>query len=198
MTINLLPPQHKADIIYARRNTVLKNWIIGSCIGILGIFIVLGAGIFFINHSTKNQQHEVTVMQSQLDAQKQGEVQKQVTNISDSVKLTLQVLQRQVFFSKLLTQVGAVMPSGTTLESLTINSTQGGIDLSAKAKDYQSATQVQINITDPSKKLFDKADIISATCTPTVKSDPYPCKVSIRALFAKNNSFQYSKTGATP
>src|ERR1700741_209982 len=182
MSINLLPPDHKKDIVFARRNATIKNWIVASCVGVMGILLVLAAGHFFISQSTKNQQRQVTEMRAQLNAQKQDEVQKQVTSISDGVKLALQVLQKQIFFSKLLTQVGAVMPSGTTLESLTINSTQGGIDLSAKAKDYQSATQVQINITDPDKKLFEKADVIAVTCA-TDGKDAYPCKVSIRALF---------------
>lgn len=200
MSINLLPPAHKTDIIFARRNTVLKNWIIASCAGVAGIIIVLAAGYFFINQSQKSMQKQVNDAHTQLSAQKQDEVQKQVTSISDSVKLTLQVLQRQIFFSKLLVQVGAVMPPGASLDTLTINSTQGGIDLSVFAQDYQAATQVQINITDPSKKLFDKADIVNVTCTPqttatTVTAQAYPCKSSIRAVFAKDSSFQYVTSG---
>lgn len=192
MSINLLPPQHKSDIIFARRNTVLKNWIIASCIGVAGIIVVQAAGYFFINQSEKSTQVQVNNARTQLSAQKQDEVQKQVTSISEGVKLTLQVLQRQIFFSKLLVQVGAVMPPGTSLDTLTINSTQGGIDLSVFAQDYQAATQVQINITDPNKKLFEKADILNVTCTPTTNATQlYPCKSSIRALFAKDSSFQY-------
>lgn len=195
MSINLLPPEHKADIVYARRNTVLKNWIIASCVGVAGIVIVLATGYFFINQSQKATQKQVTDAHAQLSAQKQDEVQKQVSSISDGVKLTLQVLQRQIFFSKLITQVGEVMPAGASLDTLTISSTQGAIDLSVFAQDYQAATQVQINITDPSKKLFDKADILNVTCTPPAPGattvQTYPCKSTIRAVFAKNNTFQY-------
>lgn len=205
--INLLPPDQKTDIIFARRNAVLKNWIVASCIGVVGIIVVIAAGQFFISRSTTTWQKQVSSMRAQLDAQNQAEVQKQVTNISDSVKLTLQVLERQVLFSKLLVQVGAAMPSGTTLNSLSISSTQGGLDLAASAKDYQTATQVQLNLSDPQNKLFEKADIIGVNCDNTTKTPtggllPYPCKITIRALFAKNNAFQYTKTapaaGATP
>lgn len=195
MSINLLPPEQKADITYARRNTVLKNWIIASCIGVAGIILVFAAGYFFINQSKETVQKQVNESRTQLSAQKQEEVQKQVTSISEGVKLTLQVLQRQIFFSKLLVQVGAVMPPGTSLDTFTINSPQGGIDLSVFAQDYQAATQVQVNITDPDKKLFEKADILNVTCTPTTTQTPatqlYPCRTTIRALFAKDSSFQY-------
>lgn len=207
MSVNLLPPEIKSDIVFARRNAMLKNWIIASIIGVIGIVLVLAAGHFFISRSTATWQKQVSTMRTQLSAQKQDEVQKQVTSIGDSVKLTLQVLQKQVFFSKLVTQVGAIMPDGTTLDSLTINSTQGGIDLTAKATNYQTATQVQLNIIDPEKRLFEKADIINTTCALDPKdltssiNRQYPCKITIRAVFAKDNTFQYSKTtpaGAKP
>lgn len=200
MSINLLPPQHKADIVYARRNTVLKNWIIASCVGVAGIILCVAAGYYFINQSMSSAQIQVNNARTQLSAQKQDEVQKQVTSISDGVKLTLQVLQRQIFFSKLITQVAAVMPPGTSLDTLSINATQGGIDLAVSAQDYQAATQVQVNITDPSKKLFEKADILNVVCADaqsTATNSQYPCKTSIRAVFAKDSGFQYVSTSTT-
>ncbi len=189
MSINLLPPEQKQSISYARRNTVLRKWVIAATIGVLGIVVVVAVGSFFISQSTKNQQAQVTDMKNQLAVQKQTEVEQQVSSISNSIKLTLQVLQRQIFFSKLLVKVGEVMPSGTLLEGLTISSQQNSIDLAAAAKDYQTATQVQINITDPSKKLFDDADILNVTCSDT---GAYPCKVSLRATFAKDSGLQFT------
>lgn len=201
--INLLPAETKSDITFARRNTVLRKWILASCVGVVGIVLVTAAGHLFISRSTDSWQRQVNDMHAQLNAQKQDEVQKKVTEISESVKLATQVLQRQILFSKLIAQVGAVMPSGTALQSLTISSTQGGIDLSAIATDYQSATQVQLNLSDPQNKLFEKADILNVTCenaatTAQASNSKYPCKITIRALFAKDNPFQYVKaSGAT-
>ena len=196
MSVNLLPPEHRATITYARQNSTLKNWIIASSIGVVGLVLVFAGGLFFLNQSTTNQQRQVTELRKQLADQKQGDVEKQVSSISSSIKLTLQVLQRQIFFSKLITQVGSVMPNSTSLESLALNSAQNGIDLTATATDYQSATQVQINITDPSKKLFDKADIINVSCGEP--STSYPCKISLRAAFAKDSGYQFTTIpGAT-
>lgn len=190
--INLLPPDYKNDIVYARRNTQLKNWVLLSCVGVVGIVLIIAAGHVFISRSTTTWQKQVNHTRDQLGAQKLDETQKQVTDISDSVKLAFAVLSREILFSKLLSQVGAAMPNGSTLQSLSINSTQGGIDLTAAATNYQTATQVQINLSDPANKIFEKADIVSVSCTDTSKvPSAYPCTVTIRALFASDNAFQY-------
>ena len=73
----------------------------------------------------------------------------------------------------------------------------GGIDLNAVTKDYQTATQVQLNLQDPKNKIFDKADILNITCSSSNPADPsYPCTISLKALFAKNNPFLFINSGA--
>lgn len=87
------------------------------------------------------------------------------------------------------------MPSGSTLQNLNIGKVDGGIDLQAAAKDYQTATQVQLNLADPANKLFEKADIITINCATTSSSTSvssvYPCQVNIKALFTKNNTYLF-------
>lgn len=195
--INLLPRQQKEHIAFARRNTVLRKWALASFIGVMGILLVLAAGFVFINHSSKAWQKQVDETQTQLKKQKLEETQKRVTEISDSVKLAGQVLSKQILFSRLLEQVGGAMPPKSALQSLTISSTEGGIDLTAAATDYQAASQVQVNLSDPANKIFEKADIVSITCQDNPDGTlQYPCNVTIRALFAKNNTFQYAQSKA--
>lgn len=195
--INLLPAATKKEIIYARRNSVLKNWSIAAAFGLLGVVLVIAAGQLFISHSTNVWQKQVNDSKAQLEKQNLTGTQARVTEMSDSIKLASQVLSKQVLFSKLLAQITTVMPSGTSLQSLSIKAVEGGIDLSAVAKDYQTATQVQVNLADPKNKIFEKADIISITCAD--EDEEYPCTISIRALFAKDNAFQYTSkdTGGT-
>lgn len=193
--INLLPDDYKQRISYARRNTTLRRWVTACGVGVLGIVIVIAAGQLFMIRSTDSWQQQVKSTSTQLEAQNLQETQARVTEISDSIKLAIQVLSKQVLFSKLLTQIGAAMPNGTSLQTLSIATPEGGIDLTAVATNYQTATQVQVNLSDPSNKIFEKADIISVSCQQgeEVSSD-HPCTVSIRALFAKDNIFQYVTT----
>lgn len=189
--INLLPPKTREDILYARRNTKLMRWIVATLIGLAGIGLVVLGGEFYIHQSIKTYSKRVNETQEQLRVQKLEETQKRVQDISGSLKLVVQVLSREVLFSKLLQQIGAAMPSGASLASLSINKTQGGIDLNAVAKDYQTATQVQVNLADPKNKIFDKAEIVNVTCSPNSTDPTYPCQITLKALFGKNTAFLF-------
>lgn len=206
--INLLPPNVKENIVYARRNTQLRKWFIALLISIVGIIGLIGAGHTYLQQSINSNTRLVQKGNENLQSQKLEDTQKKVQDLTDNLKLVVQVLQREVLFSKLLSQVGAALPGGSVLTNLNINKVQGGIDLQAGTKDYQTATQVQVNLQDPRNKIFDKADIVNIQCSnvSTPSADPiknqYPCTVQLRALFAKNNSFSFidssKSTGAKP
>jgi Tfp pilus assembly protein PilN len=205
LMINLLPPETKQDILYARRNTKLLHWSVAMLTAMAGTMLVVGFGLLYLKQSTKNYNAQLEATTAQLKLQKLDETQKRVQDISSSLKLVIQVLGREVLFSKLLQQIGAAMPSGSVLTGLSINKVQGGIDLSAAATTYQTATQVQVNLRDPANKIFEKADIVTVQCSSaggggTSELDAkYPCKVTVRALFATNNPFLFiNKSGGTP
>jgi len=188
--INLLASNAKQDLMYARRNTLLLRWCFVVILIIMGIGAISLAGLFFIKQSQKQYTDQVARTQAQLKEQNLETTQKKVESISNNLKLTTQVLSREVLFSKLLKQIGSAMPANTSLTDLKIGKTEGGIDLSAVASDYNAATQVQVNLQDPSNKIFDKADILNIVCTAANTLDPrYPCTVNIRARFGKNNTF---------
>lgn len=195
--INLLPPQIREDVSYAQRNTHLLRWVTSMLLGFICICAIVVFGLLYINQTSKNTQNQIAAAQSQLKEQKLEDTQKRIEDISSGLKLTVQVLSREVLFSKLLQQIGSAMPANTALTSLSINKLQGGIDLNAKATDYQSATQVQVNLQDPKNKIFSKADIVSINCSNATSDGNYPCTVSIRALFSKDNTFLFTKNGGT-
>ncbi len=200
--INLIPPDKKESIVFARRNTLLRKWSFVLLVAIVGIFGVVLAGQIYLNQSIKTYASQVQSGQDELEKQKLDETQKEVQELSDSLKLATQVLQREVLFSKLLTQIGGVLPKGAILTNLSIDKVTEGLDLQADAVDYQTATQVQVNLADPANKIFEKADIVRIQCDiPENAPDPlkrqYPCNIQMRALFAKNNSFSFIKTGTS-
>ncbi len=163
--------------------------------------IVVIFGHIFINQNTKNISRQVDQARTELQSQKLDETAKRVEELSGSLKLVDQVLSKQIIFSELLRQTGAVMPSGTSLANLTFTKLEGGIDLQIASKDYQTATQVLVNLSDPSNKIFEKVDIVSITCAGTQAQGAYPCTGNYRALFAKDNPFSFLKSssaGGTP
>ena len=76
------------------------------------------------------------------------------------------------------------MPPGAILGSLTLsNKVTGTLDLSASAKDYSSAAQVAVNLSDPKNNIFAKVDIINVNCSAITNA--YPCNATFRALFSQ-------------
>jgi Tfp pilus assembly protein PilN len=200
--INLLPPDAKRSITYARRNIMLSRWIGLVVASFAGVSLVVAFGLLYMTQSIKVNERQIADTRNQLKVQKLEETQKRVEDISSSLKLVIQVLSKEVLFSKLLKQIGAAMPPNTVLTGLSINKLQGGIDLQAAAVSYQSATQIQLNLQDPQNKIFSKSDIVSIQCNSSGTGSPiaarYPCVVNIRAQFTQNTPFSLINNGAKP
>src|SRR5215510_9734148 len=116
--INLLPPNLKNNIVFARQNTKLLRWSFALVIGLAGTALVILFGLFYINQSTKTYADQVQKATTELNAQKLPEIQKRVEDISSSLKLVVQVLSREILFSKLFKQIGAAIPPNASLTGL--------------------------------------------------------------------------------
>lgn len=194
--INLLPPDVKQDVVYARRNAMLVKWISVIIACAFGAFAIIGFGQLYLNQSVATYQKQIEEGQERLRIQKLEETQARVSEISGNLKLVVQVLSREILFSKVLRQVGASIPSGAILTELTINKVEGGIDLTFEAKDYQTGTQILVNLQDKENKVFEKADIEEIRCTADVAAgNTYPCSVTMRALFGDNSPFLFINEG---
>jgi Tfp pilus assembly protein PilN len=203
--INLLPPDFKENYHYARRNNRLVRWVVFMSLGFVGLAALSGLGTIYLNTTASDYNQQVSVMETSLSNQKQSETEKQVIEISNDLKLALQVLSKQVLYSQMLKQLATIIPSNAALSSLAINQDQNALDITANTIDYTAATQLQVNLADPTNQIFSKADIINITC-PTAangtQAKRLPCTVTVRALFNTKNPFLFTSnttaTGAKP
>lgn len=194
--INLLPNDYRESLRYAHKNSIILRWTIGLIVMLLLTGSTIFIGRAYLQMETRRYSKLNEETRAELKAQDLEETLDKVQNISDNLKLIVQVLQKQVIFSELIKQVGAVMPPGTILSDVEISEVQGGIDLTARSTNQNTATQIQINLTDPKNKLFDQVDIVSVTCEEATDPD-YPCRVTMRALFTKNNPFMFISNSRT-
>lgn len=200
--INLLPPDVKAEYSYARRNSHLVHLVSVLLLGLVGLVAIAAAGFVYLHQSANAYSKQAETTKQALVEQKQSEVEKQATEMSDNLKLAVQVLSQEVLFSQLLKQLAVVVPNNVSLTGVTISELKGALDISARTKDYDAATQLQVNLADPANKIFSKADIVSITCGSGDAADPssarYPCSVSVRAQFSADNPFLFinNKGGA--
>lgn len=186
--INLLPPERKQAFLFARRNSIVLKTLFGLMAGFSILVLIVGGSVLFLQQETENYKESIAISKSDLEKQDEAQTVARVQDISNSLKLVVNVLEQEVLFSKLLKQVGSVMPSGTVLKNLSLNGDlSGALDLESGAIDQNSASQVLINLQDPSNQLFKNADLVAITCDGT---DPaYPCTVTLRAEFTADNSF---------
>ena len=198
--INLLPPDVKKSYRYARLNVILRKWAVMFAVALVGLAVIGTYGLLSLQQSTNKYNHQIASTQTLFKQEDFAGTQTKVQDISNNFKLVVKVLSQEVLFSKLLKQIAATIPSNAKLTGLDINQTQGGIDITAAATNYGTATQVQVNLADPNNKIFSKADLVNITCGGTNATDSgYPCTVNIRALFASNNPYLFiNSKGATP
>jgi Tfp pilus assembly protein PilN len=183
--INLLPTNHAEAIRYGRQNTKLRNWLIGMAVAIAGLIIIIAGGWLYIGQQKSTFQANINTTNQQLQAQNLAQVQKDAKEITGDIKVINQVLGTEVRFSDLIQAIGNSMPPGTVLGSLSLsNKVTGALDLSANAKDYGSAAQIAVNLSESKNDLFSKVDIVNVSCTNSTQV--YRCGATFRALFSKS------------
>lgn len=188
--INLMPNEYKQTLRYARRNAVLLHWFGGVMVILVLAVSTIFVGRGYLQAESKNYAAANTKTQATLKEKDLEGTLNKVEGISTNLKLIIQVLSRQILFSKLLQQIGAVMPPGTILYNLDITQVEGGLDITADAVDQTAATQVQVNLSSAENKLFDKVDIVSVQCD-AASRPTYPCRIVLRALFLDDNPFSF-------
>ena len=190
--INLLPPDLKRSYRYAARNVVLVRWTVAFAVSLVGLAALSTVGLIYVQQAGKSYTDQIATVQQSLHDQKLSATQAKVKDISNNLKLAVQVLSKEVLFSKLLTQLATITPSNSVLTDLTISQSQTSVNITALTTDYGAATQLQVNLADPASKLFSKADIVSISCGGGTSGDAkYPCLVTIRALFVSNNPYLF-------
>lgn len=194
--INLIPTDHKTSITYARRNSKITGWLIGAIIAISGLAIIAGGGLFYINQDIARNEASIKETQSALTAENEKETLTRVEEIGGRLSLVVNVLSRELLFSKLLPYLGALMPEGAIFENFSLARDQiGGIDLTIGAIDEFAASQALANIKDPENLLFSEADANQITCEN--KNTIYVCTASIRAILIEKNPFLLLSQGAS-
>lgn len=186
--INLLPGEYRTHLRYGRLNARLGRWLFVGILLIAGLVLILSVSWLYMNQQISNLDSSTAETKSQLKAQKLEQVQKQADEISQNIKTIDKVLNQEIRFSELIQEIGKVMPKGAVLNSLTISTVNGALNLSANTKGYPQAAQIAVNLSDPKNDIFKDVDIVDIKCTP---GSAYPCAANFTALFGKNTPSRF-------
>jgi hypothetical protein len=193
--INLLPPELKEAYHYAHRNVSLVRWATACAISLVVLVAISTFGVILVQQTSRSYDQQIAAAQSLLREQQLDATELKVKDISGSLKLAVQVLSRELLFSKLLNRLATITPRKVILTDLNIAQSQQAVDITALTTDYTAATQLQANLVDPANTLFAKADIVTIACGTSGTTPLYPCTATIRALFVKNNPYLFINDG---
>lgn len=201
--INLLPPQQLANVRIARANTALRRYVELLFIAILVIMAAILGAYSLLRIQQKNVQ--TVVDNDKTKIAKLEPVQKQATQLSETINTIASLSSRDVRFSSMLTKIGGLMPDGSVLTGLqvSVEDFASPLEITAETDSEAKAAVLLNNVT--SSDLFKSAEIkminrveektneqttttttTDATAQPTAETppaSPYKYTVVINAYF---------------
>ena len=140
--INLLPPQLKEDIRFAKQN----SWLIGYVKVLVLVAIVL-AGIFVGTHIYLQKQLDdvnAQVAEKQATISKYSKVEKQAAAANERLEAIKKVSDQRTHFAELLDAISAVLPKGVVLTQLSLTGDVAHpVAIDYQADSYQTAVAVR-------------------------------------------------------
>ncbi len=185
--INLLPPDSKTAITYARWNFMLLRYCILGLFVPLGVVAIVLFGQYYIGRSERALQESADTGQAKVTSLQS--VQREAEALSTKITTINQLFSKELNFGEILKKIGAILPDGATLNGLELSqkTLNAPISITVNTLSHQVSAQVVANLQDPQNNLFDRADIESATCTKT-STNGFPCQTVIRAVFKKQSA----------
>jgi type II secretory pathway component PulL len=191
--INLIPYKLKAQYTYSLKNNSLASWILIIAMAIVGLLLISHFSIQKINDQEAKYNQKLSDANQFFSNNNLQKTQKTVQEAKNNIILANKLSSQDFLFSEMLKQITSSIPAGVKLGNLTINRSQGAVDINASAPDYNTATQLQINVSK--NPVFSKADIVNITCN-VGGSKGSDCNVTVRALFKKPAQQPRSNQGA--
>jgi hypothetical protein len=195
--INLMPDYLRQEIAFARRNYALLQWLMAVTIVIIAVGAMTIFGQYYIGRNTKSLEAAAEVTKERIDAQNLQTTQTDIQSLSNNFTTVTRLLKQQLLFSRMFVKIGSIVPGGAILRGITLSTTTStAIYLIVVAINRDVATQAFFNISDPANGLFDKADLLSVSCS-TVGIDSsdltakYPCSAMIKVVIKTDSSFYF-------
>lgn len=176
--INLLPPETKREFRAAHANTALIRYI--TFLGISMAFLAVACSVtymFLLSAKTTNE--ELSKTASTIKSS-----QSSYQNQTDNLNVSTSILSRKITYSNIITSLGSVLPAGTILKSLTLDSSTIGstydIQIMARSADLEPNLKNTIN----GSPLFSNYKLIS-TETDSTNPPEYPITLNVNVVMNK-------------
>ena len=174
--INLLSDERKDEIKAARANVLLLRYM--SIIALAFLFI---SGALYVSYTvltTTMKNAETLIASNDVKADVYSETKQEVDALSAKLSDAKGILDQEIRYSEVLVKVGQLMPRGTVLGDLTLNSAAFNgepVEIKAYAKSTAEASVLQSNF--QSSPLFSNVNLKGTETSQGL--DGYPVVVSM-------------------
>ena len=179
--INLLPPEEKRQLRAARTNTLLLRYNV-FLLGALA-FLGLAVGVTYFYLSSTRAGAESVISENRARVANFAEVQSQADIFKANLAIAKQILDNEVTYTKVMLSIAALMPSGTVLDKLNLDSQTFGTEttLAARATNYENALKI--------KEAFETSPLFSNVHFQSIGSGgqaPYTLTVNLNVTIKKD------------
>jgi hypothetical protein len=181
--INLLPEESKKDIRAARSNVTLLNYILILGLGVIFLGIICG-GVYFVLLGTQaDAERLIAVNNSKSSAY--ASVQQQGTALRAGLSSAKTILDQEVVYTKILTGIAALMPTGVVLNGLTLSPATLGTPTTMQF--YTKTTEDALKLKDnfQASPLFSNVSFQSLSSS-TSQSGDYPVSAMLSLTINKS------------
>lgn len=176
--INLLPDEDKREFRAARTNVLLLRY--NFLLVIVAAFLLAACALVYAALTAGKANAEATSEQNISRAAAYEPVKKQADEYRTNLKVAKQILDNEVIYTDLVFAITNLLPNGTTLDDLMLNSSTFGAQttINAHAKSYEAATALKTAFEN--SNLFQDVHFQTISTGTGESSNPaYPLSVTI-------------------
>jgi len=155
--INLIPDNLRDQLRYAQHNLLLRKYLL-AIVFIAGVVAAtFWIGMLALGRQSLDLENQLAAKNSQLA--EYSDVLAQAQELSDTIDTIEALLDREIKFSQLLTEIASLVPSGASLNGISLSNEEDTLTLTATINSQDLAAVFQQNLA--SSDLFAVADIAS-------------------------------------
>lgn len=174
--INLLPYELKRQTRAARTNVILFRYVVILAIAV-GFVTLVCAGSYTFLTITKIS-NEKLLEQAKTSPTAASSIQGQVDKAKSSLATARSILDQQVVYSDVITGLGAILPKGTKIDSLSLSDSSLGTPMNMKIRAVSADLETKIKEGFSSSTLFSGYRLVSMNQEAGSPGYPYSLNIS--------------------
>jgi len=181
--INLLPDDAKKETIAARSNVVLTLYIVILALGV-AFLAFISAGVYVVLVSTQAAA-EQRIADNSTKTNSFSAIKAQADGLRASLSNAKTLLDKEVAYSKVVTGIATVVPTGVVIDSLTLSPATftGPVTLQVYAKTTEDALRFKDNLSR--SILFGNPSFVSLSNTAGAQASNYPVSATLTVTINK-------------